>query len=171
MPNIVSIRAMGDQDHAAVVALNNANVPAVGPLDGESLVSLLAMASHAGVADVDGHLAGCFIVLPPGQPYASLNYRWFASRMVDFAYLDRIMVEPRWRRHGVGRACYQWLFDALRGTADLLCCEVNIRPLNQGSLDFHHALGFNEVGQQDTDAGAKRVALLARQVNRDVVGR
>jgi predicted GNAT superfamily acetyltransferase len=34
--------------------------------------------------------------------------------------------------------------------------------LNEGSLRFHHRIGFVEVGQQDTDGGTKRVSLLAK---------
>jgi predicted GNAT superfamily acetyltransferase len=43
----------------------------------------------------------------------------------------------------------------------VLFCEVNVRPRNDASLAFHEAIGFREVGQQDTDGGAKRVSLLA----------
>ena len=45
----------------------------------------------------------------------------------------------------------------------MLFCEVNVRPRNDVSLDFHASLGFREVGQQDTDGG-KRVSLLALDV-------
>jgi hypothetical protein len=38
---------------------------------------------------------------------------------------------------------------------------VNVRPRNDASLAFHEAIGFREVGQQDTDGGRKRVSLLA----------
>jgi predicted GNAT superfamily acetyltransferase len=43
----------------------------------------------------------------------------------------------------------------------VLFCEVNVRPRNETSLAFHEAIGFREVGQQDTDGGTKRVSLLA----------
>jgi predicted GNAT superfamily acetyltransferase len=42
----------------------------------------------------------------------------------------------------------------------VLCCEVNVRPRNDVSLEFHHTVGFREVGQQDTDGGKKTVSLL-----------
>ena len=156
---------MTDDDVDAVIQSNNDNIPAVSHLDAAGLEWLRSMASTAAIAEVDGQLAGWFIVLHPGEAYDSLNYRWFDSTMTDFAYLDRIVVDPAHRRSGIGRACYQWLLDELRGTATQLCCEVNIRPLNQSSLDFHHSLGFVEVGQQDTDGGSKRVVLLARGVD------
>ena len=41
-------------------------------------------------------------------------------------------------------------------------CEVDVVPENPGSLRFHEALGFESVGQQDTEGGEKRVRLLVR---------
>lgn len=154
----VTMRAMNDGDAARVISLNNAHVPAVGHLDDGGLAALRAMAMLSTVVEVDGAFAGCFIVLGPGQSYASLNYRWFDQRYEDFAYLDRIVVDQAFHRRGLGRACYDYLIARVGSTP--VCCEVNIRPLNQGSIDFHRALGFREVGQQDTEGGAKRVSLL-----------
>ena len=42
----------------------------------------------------------------------------------------------------------------------MLCCEVNVRPRNDTSLEFHRSIGFREVGQHDTDGGTKTVSLL-----------
>ena len=39
-----------------------------------------------------------------------------------------------------------------------------MKPRNDGSLRFHHRIGFTEVGQQDTDGGKKRVSLLAKDL-------
>jgi len=39
-------------------------------------------------------------------------------------------------------------------TAAWFCLEVNVRPRNDASLAFHHALGFVQVGEQETDYGA-----------------
>jgi predicted GNAT superfamily acetyltransferase len=41
-------------------------------------------------------------------------------------------------------------------------CEVNVVPMNAGSLRFHMRLGFDSVGQQATEGGKKRVSLLVR---------
>ena len=42
-----------------------------------------------------------------------------------------------------------------------ITCEVNTRPANPDSMAFHERLGFREVGRQQTEGGAKEVALLA----------
>jgi predicted GNAT superfamily acetyltransferase len=69
-------------------------------------------------------------------------------------------VDPAYRRYGIGRAFYAELGARLTGRYPVLLCEVNVRPRNDASLDFHRAIGFREVGQQDTDGGNKTVSLL-----------
>jgi predicted GNAT superfamily acetyltransferase len=159
-------RDLVDADLEAALALNNASVPAVNALDAAALARLADLALVALVAEVDGAFAGFCVVLPPGVDYASPNYSWFGAHAEalgygSFAYLDRIAVAPTARRLGVGRACYARLVEVLRGRVPVVFCEVNVRPRNDASLAFHDAIGFREVGQQDTDGGAKRVSLLA----------
>jgi predicted GNAT superfamily acetyltransferase len=156
-------------DLVAALALNNANLPALSELDAAELARLTAMATAALAVESDGALAGFCLVLPPGVDYASTNYGWFSRHAADlgyatFAYLDRIAVAPAARRQGVGRALYAHLVEQLSATAPVLFCEVNVRPRNESSLAFHAAIGFREVGQQDTDGGRKRVSLLARDL-------
>jgi hypothetical protein len=157
----VSIRDLTDSDLAAALVLNNANLPALNELDAAELARLVAMSTVSLVAEVDGAVAGFCIVLPPRADYDSLNYAWFSRTYSDFAYLDRIAVDPARRRAGIGRDFYDDLRRRLAGRAAILCCEVNVRPRNDASLAFHEAIGFREVGQQDTDGGRKRVSLLA----------
>lgn len=161
MPGFV-VRRLQPGDLAEALLLNNANVPAVNALDAAELARLRGFAV-AGLAAVDAHgLVGFCLVYAAGEDYGSLNYRWFSERFTDFAYLDRIAVAHRARRLGVGSALYDGVFDTLAAHPSIgtLCCEVNIRPLNDGSLRFHHRLGFREVGQQETDGGAKTVSLM-----------
>lgn len=146
---------------ASALALNNANVPELNELDGPEVARLASLAEAALVAEVDGQFAGFCWAIGPGKPYGSLNYGWFSRTYEQFAYLDRIAVLPEFRRLGIGRAFYDVLIDRLRGSWPLLTCEVNVRPRNEASLQFHHAIGFREVGQQDTDGGKKTVSLLA----------
>jgi predicted GNAT superfamily acetyltransferase len=156
----VPVRELLQADLAAALALNNANLPALNELDEAELAELLSMSCASLAADVDGALAGFCIVLPPGVAYDSLNYRWFSGNYTDFAYLDRIAVDPNVRRSGIGRAFYDDLRVRLAGQFPVLLCEVNVRPRNDASLAFHEAIGFREVGQQDTEGGKKRVSLL-----------
>ena len=156
----VPVRPLQPSDHAAALALNNASLPALNELTDDELSRLADISLISLAAEVDGAFGGFCIVLGPGAEYASLNYRWFSERYTDFAYLDRIAVDPTLRRAGIGRAFYASLVDTFTGTRPVLLCEVNVRPRNDVSLRFHHEVGFREVGQQDTYGGAKTVSLL-----------
>jgi len=136
-----------------LVAINNAAVPAVGELDAARMLHLIEISSQALLATVESQVAGFCLVLEPGTDYTSVNYRWFCDRYVDMVYLDRIVIVPGHRGHGVGRALYQRVA-AEAGDAQWFCLEVNLRPRNDESLAFHDRLGFVEVGQQETDYGS-----------------
>jgi predicted GNAT superfamily acetyltransferase len=157
----VNIRETTVDDLEAALALNNGSVPHVNPLDAAELDRLLGMAALALTAEVDGSFAGFCLNLPPGVEYASLNYGWFSRNYDDFVYLDRIAIDPAYRRLGIGRAFYSQIVERFTGVYAHLLCEVNVRPRNETSLLFHHSIGFREVGQQDTDGGKKTVSLLA----------
>ena len=161
------IRPYDDTDLDDVLALNNANVPALSELTAADVTRLVGISDAALVAEVDGAFAGFCWVLGPGQPYTSLNYRWFSERYPDFLYLDRIAVGPDFRRHGIGRRFYADLVQQFRTSRPVLLCEVNVRPRNDISLDFHSRVGFREVGQQDTDGGTKTVSMLALPLRAD----
>lgn len=158
------IRDFVTSDLDAALDLNNRNVPALNELDAPEISRLVRICHTALTAEVDvdgvATFAGFCLVFAPGADYASLNYRWFSAHYMEFAYLDRIAVEPTFRRFGIGRGFYAELSQRLPVAFPVLCCEVNVRPRNDASLDFHHAIGFREVGQQDTDGGAKTVSLL-----------
>jgi predicted GNAT superfamily acetyltransferase len=156
----VNIRATSANDLDAALSLNNANVPELNELDAAEIERLVSIAEVALTAEVDGAFAGFCIVFAPGVDYGSLNYGWFSRNYDDFVYLDRIAVEPAYRRFGIGRGFYAELVDRLTGRFPVLTCEVNVRPRNEPSLRFHHSIGFREVGQQDTDGGNKTVSLL-----------
>ena len=162
MPDLI-IRDLGPTDIEAATAINNANTPAVGEADAEHLAHLLGQSVIALAAVTPGdELAGFCIVLGPGADYGSVNYRWFTERYDDFVYLDRVAVAETARNAGVGTALYAEV--ERRAAAPWFLLEVNLRPRNDGSLRFHHRLGFREVGQQETDYGIL-VSLLAKPLD------
>ena len=162
----MAVRPLTDADLDRVLELNQGALPAVGSLDLDALRALvarstMALAVTAGSArtsavDTDEHaapdVAGFCLVLPPGTDYASVNYRWFADRYTDFAYLDRVVIAPEHRGEGLGRELYAHVEASTE--AEWFCLEVNLRPRNDASLAFHRRMEFVEVGQQETDYGA-----------------
>lgn len=149
-----------------ILAINAAEVPAVGELGLVKLEHLIGQSVQALVAcDDDDTITGFCLVLPPGADYGSVNYRWFAERYDDFVYLDRVAVAPEFQRRGVGSALYRAVEDG--ADASWFTLEVNLRPRNDTSLAFHARMGFVEVGQQETDYGAL-VSLMAKPLTRGI---
>jgi predicted GNAT superfamily acetyltransferase len=154
-------RALVDTDLDAVWEINQENVPAVGEERVESLAEIVATSEIAlGVVDGD-QLVGFCLVLPPGAPYDSPNYRYFADRYQDFAYLDRVAFRASHQGKGLGSALYQELEHRL--DRPILTLEVNVVPPNEGSMRFHLRSGFVELEQRETRPG-KRVSLMVKEL-------
>jgi predicted GNAT superfamily acetyltransferase len=74
-----------------------------------------------------------------------------------------VVVDPAGQGRGLGRSLYEAFVERAEGHT-ALCAEVNIRPRNDGSLAFHDDFGFAPVGEQDTEAGSKRVRMFAKEL-------
>jgi predicted GNAT superfamily acetyltransferase len=151
-------------DHAAVRALNNAHTPHVNAVTEEEFAWLVANAGYFRVAEDAGGLAGFVLCLPAGVGYWSENYKWFSDRYSEFLYLDRVVVAPRARRGGVGRAMYHDVHGTAAGHYLRVVLEVNLRPPNPVSMAFHAAMGYRAVGVREYDEGRKAVQMFEREV-------
>lgn len=164
--NDIEIRDVLESDLNSLRELNEANVPHVNSLTVDELRRLWQLSTYFRVVEEKDELLACLLVLSPGREYKSLNYQWFSSRYQEFLYIDRVMVASSGRRRGLASMLYEDLFDFGRkqGVPRVLC-EYNLRPANNISRDFHTAHAFQEVGQQDTEAGSKRVSLQCRSLD------
>lgn len=151
-------------DYPAILELNQTAIPEVSHLDEAGLAALHQQAVRLTVARSGESVAGFMLILAEGANYGSPNYQYFASNYDTFLYVDRIVVGERFRRQGVGAGLYRILFESAIDVPRITC-EVNVRPPNPDSLQFHQALGFVIVDEQDTDAGEKRVALMVREAS------
>lgn len=158
----VTLRPLAPEDAAVVLAVNEASVHHLAPMDEPEYRWFLGAAALALGAELDGELVGFVLVLEPGVAYASRNYAWFSERYDRFLYLDRVAIDARARRRGVGTAIYDAVEAAAAERAVPLLLEVNLEPPNEPSLAFHEARGFVEVGTLAHDDGAKVVRLLAK---------
>ncbi len=140
------LRPLRDTDVGPVLALNARNVEALAPMDEARLHELRGLADRFDVLELDGSFAGFVVTFPPGTPYDSENYRWFAERHAQFCYLDRIVLHEDVRRRGLGTFVYDEVETAARGRGRL-ALEVNLVPRNAGSLAFHAKRGYVEVGR------------------------
>ncbi len=157
----MSIRDLTMADADWFLPLNNAAVPHVNALSAADLKAMLAEADLAWAVMSDGDPAGGFIAFRPGTTYDSANYLWFAKHYDDFLYIDRVVVDPARRGSGIGQTIYRDVIGIARDRGVMLCCEVNERPPNPGSMRFHEKFGFVEAGRQETEGGKKSVVLLS----------
>lgn len=159
------IRPASGDDLERILAMNNGAAPAVNELEDGDLAHLWQQSASLSVAVVDGSVGGFLLLLEgPGCDYDSMNYAWFSRRYERFLYVDRIVVAAANRGLGLGRTLYEHAIGHGAAHHTVLCAEVNIRPRNQPSLDFHEAMDFVPVGEQDTDQGNKTVVMLARSL-------
>lgn len=157
---------ISDADVEAVLRLNADHVELLSPMDADRLGQLRRWATRADVIRCDGEVAGFVLVFGPGTDYDSANYRWFAQRYADdFHYLDRIVIDDRFRRRGLASAVY----DAVErdaAEAGRLTLEVNSDPPNEPSLAFHRARGYQPVGELGEPG--HRVVLLVKEAGPNV---
>ena len=143
----VRLRPVVDDDVADVLALNEAEVEMLAPMDEPRLHELRRLSDRFDVVEADGVFAGFVITFGPGTAYDSENYRWFGARHGDrFSYLDRFVLRPEHRRLGVGG----FVYDEVERDATpygLMALEVNLVPPNDPSLAFHAGRGYAEVGR------------------------
>ena len=160
----VALRAVTLDDLATLRLLNEAATPHVNSLGLAEFDWFRVHAPYFRVAEQAGNIVGFLTALTPELSYASPNFEWFQANRERFVYIDRIIVTEAARGSGVGRRLYQDLSEFATPFADLLTCEVNIRPPNPGSLLFHERMGFREVGRQETEGGGKEVVLMEREL-------
>ena len=155
-------RTLVADDLDAVWEINQENVPAVGEESIESLGEIVASSEIAlGVLE-DDRIVGFCLVLPPGASYDSPNYRYFAARYQDFAYLDRVAFRASHQGRGLGSTLYREL--VCRLDRPLLTLEVIVVTPNEGSMRFHLRSGFVELEQRETRPG-KLVSLMIKQLS------
>jgi predicted GNAT superfamily acetyltransferase len=158
------IRDFALQDLAAVLSLNEASVPAVNSVTAEQMQWFAEHAAYFRIAGDGQRLAAFLIGLRPGVHYDSPNYRWFCRHYDDFGYIDRIAVAGHARRNGLGTKLYDDFRLSLPARTSVMTCEVNLRPANEKSMQFHARMGFRQVASQATDGGSKEVALMERRL-------
>ncbi len=154
------IRPATTADFPAILALNEASVHFLAPMDHSRLLGLSAGSSYHRVVEHEGQVLAFLLVFREGASYDSPNYRWFAGRYPRFLYIDRIVVAAAARGLGLGPRLYEDLIVfAAQAEIGMLCCEYDLEPPNPGSARFHARFGFSEVGQQRVADGKKAVSL------------
>jgi uncharacterized protein len=155
-------------DFDAILALNEAFVAVLSPLDRARLAHLHGQAALHRVSAQGGQVQAFLLALREGADYDSPNYRWFAQRHARFLYIDRVVVAGGTQARGAGSELYRDAFAfARREALPVITCEFDLQPPNPASERFHRKLGFLEVGRQTLYGGRKVVSLQALDVGAD----
>ena len=134
----------------SIYNLNQANTPEVGSLESMThLKKLIELSAYNLLVLDDDEIVGFIICIREDSAYRSENYQFFAQRLKKFLYVDRVAIDERHRRVGLGRAIYEDIFAQASEDNLPIALEVNTQPMNQPSLNFHEKMGFDQVGSRD----------------------
>ena len=136
----------------SIYDLNQANTPEVGSLESmQHLKQLIEYSSYNLLVLCDDEIVGFIICMREGSAYGSENYKFFTQRLKKFLYVDRVAIDERHRRAGLGKAIYEDIFTHASNDYLPIALEVNTQPVNQPSLNFHEKMGFDRIGAKDFD--------------------
>lgn len=158
----MNIRKAEKKDLSTILSLNQNALPHVSSVEISDIEKFLEVANPFLVIEVDGTIAGFMIVLQKGLDYDSLNYKFFCNNYPDFDYVDRIVISEHFRGKKLGTQLYEYLFE--QSDKKQITCEVNIKPPNVKSMNFHNSLGFKKVAKLLTEKGAKSVAMMVKEL-------
>ncbi|MEX2476925.1 MAG: GNAT family N-acetyltransferase [Gracilimonas sp.] len=158
----MNIRPASENDLSLVLDLNTAAIPHVSEVDLVDMKRFLKQADPFLVVEEEGEIAGFMIILQKGLEYDSLNYKFFCNNYEDFDYVDRIVIGENFRSKKLGSSLYNYLFQ--NSDKKNVTCEINIKPPNKYSMEFHKALGFSQVAEQVTEGGKKSVAMMVKEL-------
>ncbi|MBJ13243.1 MAG: hypothetical protein CMG62_09270 [Candidatus Marinimicrobia bacterium] len=147
-----------------VLSLNQNFLPAVGDSDLTEMNHFLKISTYFKIIKVEEKSIGFLIGLLPGKNYGSENYKWFSARYDSFIYVDRIVIDRKNQNKGFGKIFYDDLKDTMKDKAGIIACEVNIRPYNKQSIDFHKNYGFEDVGTKNTENNKKTVSYMVYHI-------
>lgn len=143
------VRDATARDFPAMLALNEAWVHFLSPMNAERLELLHRASAYHRVVDDDGSIVGFLLAFRDGATYDSPNFAWFSERYPSFVYVDRVVVAGDAQGKGVGKLLYDDVFAyARRAGVPLVAAEFYTTPFNAVSARFHERYGFTEVGAQ-----------------------
>ena len=132
--------------------LNQANTPEVGSLESmQHLIQLIDFSAYNLLVLKEDEIVGFIICMRERSAYGSENYKFFTKRLKKFLYVDRVAIDERHRRAGLGQAIYEDIFSQASNESLPVALEVNTQPVNQPSLNFHEKMGFDQIGAKDFD--------------------
>jgi ribosomal protein S18 acetylase RimI-like enzyme len=111
------------------------------------------------------HFEGTSFVAEDGEDLAGFVCGFLSQTDPDEAYIHFVGVDPEHREAGIARLLYERFFDEVRAEGrSVVRCVTS--PVNEVSIAFHEALGFevDRVAKDYDGVGEDRVLLVKRLV-------
>ena len=107
----------------------------------------IAHASDIDEAYIEGQVVRAFaLAISAGQALDHVAYQWCMTRFENFVYWDRMVVDIRLRRRGIGSDLFAALLSKARAQhIEMLLCQVHDRPTNKVGHLFVQSLGFDPI--------------------------
>ncbi len=148
-----------------VLSLNQQSLNAVSHSNFIQMNHFLDISAYFKILYLNNSPIGFLIGIGPNKKYESENYRWINEKYQSFIYVDRIIIDSNYTNKGSGTYFYNHLKNTFVGQFKYITCEVNLKPFNKQSLNFHKKYGFNVSGEQEAECGKKRVVYLVYEIN------
>ena len=139
-------------DLKSILSLNQESIPAVSSSNIEMMEHFLIICDYFKVCKINGEIIGFLNALLPSKDYKSEHYKWFNDRYESFIYVDRIIFNESYQNQGYGTVFYDDLKKSIKNTSLDIACEINIKPYNKQSINFHKKYGFKKVGRKDINS-------------------
>jgi predicted GNAT superfamily acetyltransferase len=159
----IRIRDVTFDDFPEILKLNQGAVPQVNTVDLDALRWFEHKAAYFRVAEAGDTLVGFLIAFAHDSGYPSKYFGWFCDRYDRFIYVDRVIVTESARRKRVAWRLFEDVERVAWGRGFPLVSDVYSRPPNQVSLSFHDKYGFQQVGSQQVDDGAREVVKFLKE--------
>tara|TARA_A100001234_G_scaffold149950_1_gene131952 strand:- start:715 stop:1233 length:519 start_codon:yes stop_codon:yes gene_type:complete len=132
-----------------ILNINQAHVPMVGSLENtKDLANLVKMSSLLALTKENDEITSFIVCLREGTEYRSYNYFYFSGKYKKFLYIDRIAVKQQYQNKGLGSLLYQKIDEISNELGLTICAEVNTKPYNETSIQFHIKHGFEKIGKK-----------------------
>jgi hypothetical protein len=138
-------------DLKSILSLNQESIPAVSNSNIEMMKHFLIICEYFKVLIINGKIVGFLNALLPSKEYNSEHYQWFNDNYDSFIYIDRIIINKSYHNQGYGTIFYDDLINLVKNTSLDIACEINSKPYNKQSINFHKKYGFKKVGKKDID--------------------
>ena len=138
-----------EDDLEFILSLNEDSVPAVSSSNLEMMKHFLLISDYFKVCKVNREPIGFLTALLPAKDYNSEHYQWFNDKYDSFIYVDRIIFNKSYQNQGYGIVFYDDLINSIKNKSLDIACEINTKPYNKQSINFHKKYGFKEVGRKD----------------------